>query len=240
MNLAGKKIWLIGATHGIGEALLHLLVAEGAMIGASGRSIEKLTQSENILPIMCDVSSLESLQKAYGEFVAHFGKPDMLIYNAGFYEPMNARNFDLDKVEQTIDVNLVGAIRALHVVLPEMDCGTIALVGSVAGYRGLPNAIGYGLSKAALIHLAENLRQDLSDDICVQIINPGFVKTRLTAKNDFKMPFCITPEAAAAHILRGLKRGDYEIHFPKQFTLPLKLVSSLPARIYFWLSNKLL
>ncbi len=241
MKIADEKIWLIGATHGIGEALLQLLVVEGANIGASGRSVDKLQPHERILPLPCDVTNLASVQAAYAEFVAHFGAPDCIIYNAGAYEPMNAFSFDLEAVERMIDVNLMGAIRMLHVALPAMQCGVVALVGSVAGYRGLPNAFGYGLSKAALIHAAENIQQDLGGrNVRVQIINPGFVRTRLTAKNNFKMPFCITPEAAAAHILRGLKRGNYEIHFPKPFTLPLKLISLLPARLYFWLSAKLL
>lgn len=246
VNLRDKNIWLIGASHGIGEALLHKLAQQGANIGASGRSAEKLSQlsSENISPILCDVSSLASLQNAYQQFYEHFGKPDIIIYNAGFYEPMNIRNFDLNKVEQTIDVNLTGAIRMLHVVMPEItdeDAITIVLVGSVAGYRGLPNAIGYGLSKSAIIHLAENLRQDLAGSkIKIQLINPGFVKTRLTAKNNFKMPFCISPQQAADRILKGLQKSSYEIHFPKRFTLSMKFISLLPARVYFWLSNKLL
>ncbi len=242
-KMLGKKIWLIGATHGIGEALTHLLVAQGAYIGASGRSIEQLNamSSAQIFPLPCDVSDFASIKSAYDAYIEHFGKPDFIIYNAGFYEPMNSFSFDLVQVERMVDVNLMGAIRVANIALPEMQHGTFALVGSVAGYRGLPNAFGYGLSKAGIIHMAENIRQDLGKrDVRVQIINPGFVQTRLTAKNNFKMPFCITSEAAAKHILRGLERGNYETHFPKAFTLPLKLISALPSRLYFWISAKIL
>lgn len=242
INLNNKKVWLIGATHGIGEALVGKLIENGCFVAASGRSLDKLTELKNkygekLTPIKCDVSDYESIKSAFAEF----NQPDIIIYNAGFYEPMNCKNFDLSKVEQTIDINLNGAIRLLHIILPTWQGGTIALVGSVAGYRGLPNAMGYGLSKAALIHLAENLHQDLpKDKFKVQIINPGFVATRLTEKNDFKMPFCISSTQAAEHIIKGLIKEKYEIHFPKRFTIPLKLISALPSRIYFWLSEKLL
>jgi short-subunit dehydrogenase len=242
IKLKDKKIWLIGATHGIGEALVEKLIEGGSIVVASGRSLDKLTElkhkyGEKLTPIRCDVSDYESIKSAFAEIE----QPDIVIYNAGFYEPMNCKDFDLSKVEQTIDINLNGAIRLLHIILPIWQGGTIALVGSVAGYRGLPNAMGYGLSKAALIHLAENLRQDLpKDKFKVQIINPGFVATRLTEKNNFKMPFRISPQQAADYITEGLKREKYEIHFPKRFTIPLKLISSLPSRLYFWLSEKLL
>jgi short-subunit dehydrogenase len=172
-----------------------------------------------------------------------WGIPDMVIYNAGAYDPMPATAFDLARVEQMIDVNLMGAVRVLHQIVEDMQAtrGTIALVGSVAGYRGLPKAMGYGLSKAALIHLAENLRQDAGKDgLRVQIINPGFVKTRLTEKNEFAMPCCITAEEAARYMVRGLEKGIYEIHFPKRFTLLLKLLGLLPARLYFWICDKIL
>jgi short-subunit dehydrogenase len=242
IGLNNKKIWLIGATHGIGEALVEKLIAHGCIVAASGRSIDKLNElkakyGEKLIPLTCDVTDYESIKSAFEKF----SNPDIVIYNAGYYEPMNCREFDLSKVEQMIDINLNGAIRLLHVLLPNWQRGTIALVGSVAGYRGLPNAIGYGLSKAAIIHLAENLRQDLpTDKFKVQIINPGFVETRLTAKNDFKMPFCITAERAAEYIIQGLKREAYEIHFPKRFTTPLKIISALPSRLYFWVSEKIL
>ena len=135
-----------------------------------------------------------------------------------------------------IDVNLHGVLRVLSYVLPAFvarDAGTIVLTGSVAGYRGLPGALGYGLSKAALIHLAENLQIDLArTNVKIRLINPGFVKTQLTDKNDFAMPFIITPHAAAKAIMRGLRGNRFEIHFPKRFSYLLKLLRLLPNGLY--------
>jgi NADP-dependent 3-hydroxy acid dehydrogenase YdfG len=247
-ELRGKTIWLIGATHGIGEALTAQLVAKRMRVVASGRSAEKLQHmheeyGDALLPVVCDVSDMDSIRDAYVNLRTAWGIPDIVMYNAGVYDPMPSTDFDLARVEQMIDVNVMGAIRVLHNVVEDMQAsrGTIALVGSVAGYRGLPKAMGYGLSKAAIIHLAENLRQDAGKDgLRVQLINPGFVKTRLTEKNDFAMPCCITAQQAAKYIVRGLEKGTFEIHFPKRFTLFLKLLQLMPARLYFWLCDKIL
>jgi short-subunit dehydrogenase len=247
-ELRGKTIWLIGATHGIGEALTASLIAIGMRVVASGRSDDKLQEmhrlyGDALLAIPCDVSDIASVEKSYALLRETWGVPDIVFYNAGIYAPMPATDFELSSVERMIDINLVGAIRVLHTVLEDMKStrGTISLVGSVAGYRGLPKAMGYGLSKAAIIHLAENLRQDAGKNgVHIQIVNPGFVKTRLTAKNEFPMPFCITPERAASYIVQGLESGAYEIHFPKRFTFFLKSLGLLPARLYFWISDKIL
>ncbi len=245
VSLQGKRIWLIGASYGIGEALAKRLAGAGAVLTLSARSAEKIGNLANRLgngaqAVPCDATDMESVLTAYAEC----GTPDMVIYNAGAYEPMSSADFDLATVEQMIAVNLMGAIRVIHTVLPAMraaKAGRIVLVGSVAGYRGLPKAMGYGLSKAAVIHLAENLRQDLDGSgIAVQLVNPGFVKTRLTEKNRFPMPFIVTPEQAAEAMVKGLAAGKYEIHFPRRLTFPMKLIASLPASLYFWLSKKLL
>lgn len=251
ISLHGKRIWLIGASHGIGAALVPELIAAGARLIISARSIEPLDAlaaphgQEHCIAVPCDVTSLHSVADAATQSLAAYGGLDMVIYNAGTYTPMSSLEFDLDAVEAMIDVNLHGALRVLSCVLPVMrvqpDGGTIVLVGSVAGYRGLPKAMGYGLSKAALIHLAENLRQDGEEsNIRVQIVNPGFVRTRLTEQNRFAMPMMISPQQAASAIMRGLRSGVYEIHFPRAFTYTLKLLSLLPHRLYFWLSSRLM
>jgi len=242
VNLQGRTIWLIGASEGIGEDLARLLANKGARLALSARNAEKLRGladelgSQHVaLPL--DVCVAGEVERGWQGILQNFGTLDFVIYNAGAYKPVTAQSFDLATVETMLDINLRGALRVLSFVLPHFlarNAGRIALVGSVAGYRGLPNAIGYGLSKAALIHLAENLRIDLARTaIEVQIINPGFVATRLTAQNKFKMPHIITSLRAAHYIVRGIERDDYEIDFPRAFSWQLKLLRLLPNALYF-------
>jgi NADP-dependent 3-hydroxy acid dehydrogenase YdfG len=241
--LTGKRIWLIGASEGIGAALAAYLAKQGAQLALSARNAVKLNEVMNALDSKghivapLDVTDFATIQAAWSKIHETWPNVDMVIYNAGVYDPMNAREFDLAKLEHMVDINFRGALRVCSIVLPDFlrrNQGHIALVGSVAGYRGLPSAQGYGSSKAALIHLAENLKADLSDThIKVQLINPGFVATRLTAKNTFQMPFIITPEKAAQAIVEGLNGSSFEIHFPKRFSYFLKVLSLLPDRIYF-------
>jgi short-subunit dehydrogenase len=156
---------------------------------------------------------------------------------------MGAKEFHLDTVEKIVDVNISGAFRALAHILPVFvarNAGHIVLVGSVAGYRGLPNAMGYGASKAAINHLAVNLKLDLSDTaIEVQLVSPGFVKTRLTDKNDFPMPFLMSAEGAADCIASGMRKSRFEISFPWQMAVIFKLLNLLPQRLYFALVRRL-
>lgn len=242
MDVRGKHVWLVGASAGIGAALAKSLAAAGALLTISARNEVLLNTlasgigaaAARVLPL--DVTDEASVATAWKSFDAA-NVPDMVIYNAGAYEPMAATQFDLKKIERIVDVNFHGALRVLSHVIPAFvarNAGHIALVGSVAGYRGLPGAMGYGASKAALIHFAENLRADFAaTNIGVTIINPGFVKTQLTAKNDFHMPCMVTPEFAAKAIMRGLVRDDFEIHFPHRFTRVMKFLRLLPSGIYF-------
>ena len=154
---------------------------------------------------------------------------------------MRATAFDLARAEQVIDINFRGAMRLTNAILPDLKSGGgIAFVASVAGYRGLPKALCYGPGKAALIHFAECLYLDLeAQGVGVWVINPGFVKTRLTAQNDFAMPALLTPQQAAEAIIDGFRTGDFDIHFPKRFTRVLKLLSLLPYRWYFPLIRRI-
>jgi short-subunit dehydrogenase len=242
VDVLGKHIWLIGASEGIGAALAQQLAAAGAHVAISARNTALLNEvaatvspAMRVLPL--DVTDDAQVTQAWQALIAAWPQVDMVIYNAGAYVPMSAQQFDLTSVRNVVDVNLNGALRVLSQVLPYFigrNAGHIALVGSVAGYRGLPASMGYGLSKAALIHLAENLRADLAaTPIGVSIINPGFVKTRLTDKNDFHMPAMITPEQAATAIMQGFARDAFEIHFPKRFTYVMKLLRTLPYALYF-------
>ncbi len=241
--MRNKKVWLIGASEGIGLAVAQLLAQQGAVLALSARQHDKLTAlaatlaGNGHLVLATDVQNQASVAEAYRVLRAHWGMPDLVLYNAGYYEPMTTKDFSLPLVEKMLDINLGGALRVLGEILPDFiaaNSGHIALVGSIAAYRGLPGAIGYGASKAALLHLAENMAVDLQHtNIKVQIINPGFVKTRLTAKNDFAMPQIMESTQAAAHIVKGLQTSEFEIAFPWAFSTLLKLARLLPASIYF-------
>jgi len=162
---------------------------------------------------------------------------DWVIYCAGHYQPLRADHYDLAQMLRHQDVNYLGALRLLEVVLPSLlsqHHGHVSLVASVAGYRGLPQSLAYGPTKAALIHLAEALYLDLqSSGIGVSVVNPGFVETPLTAQNDFHMPALIQPQEAARQMLAGWAAGDFEIHYPRRFTRVLKFLRCLPYRLYF-------
>ena len=231
----GKRVWLVGASSGIGAAFAVALAERGACLALSARSSEKLRALgiDNALILPCDATDVASLAAARATLLAAWGGVDLVVYLAGDYVPMGADNFDLAVAERVVAVNFNGAMRLLATVRPDLKAGGgIAFVASVAGYRGLPRAICYGPGKAALIHFAECLHLDLSPlGIGVWVINPGFVATPLTAKNDFAMPALLTPPQAAAAMIEGFATGRFEIHFPKRFTRVLKLVAHLP---YSW------
>ena len=238
-----RRVWLVGASTGIGAALARLLASQGARLALSARSVDKLQALEiaDAVLLPCDVTAVDSLAAARQVLQEAWGGIDLVVYLAGDYVPLRAGEFDLSRAEQVIDVNFNGALRLLATVRPDLrPGGGIAFVASVAGYRGLPKALCYGPGKAALIHLAECLYLDLAPrGIGVWVINPGFVQTRLTAQNDFSMPALQTPEQAALAVLDGFRTGHFEIHFPKRFTRLLKLLSLLPYRWYFPLIRRI-
>lgn len=240
---AGKRVWLIGASAGIGAALAQALAAQGARLAVSSRSAEKLAALgiDNAMLLPCDVSDDGALKSARDQLVAAWGGVDVAIYLAGDYVPMRAGNFDLQLAERLVQVNFGGALKLVDCVLPDLrPGGGIAFVASVAGYRGLPKALAYGPGKAALIQLAECLYLELAPrGIGVWLINPGFVATRLTARNDFAMPALLSPDEAAAEILQGFTRGRFELHFPRRFTFVMKLLALLPYGLYFPLIRRL-
>ncbi len=233
----GKRVWLVGASSGIGAALAHELAGRGAQLALSARNADKLQALNvaNALILPCDATANDSLAAARDRMLAVWGAIDLVIYLAGDYVPMRADSFDLAKAEKVIEVNFLAAMRLTAGVLPHLPAGGgIAFVASVAGYRGLPKALAYGPGKAALIHFAEVLHLDLAPkNIGVWVINPGFVATRLTAQNDFEMPALMTPEAAAIAAVDGFKAGKFEIHFPKRFTRFMKFMALLPYAWYF-------
>lgn len=240
---SGRRVWLVGASSGIGAAIADELARRGARLALSARSAEKLQAlaiaGARLMP--CDATEVASLAAVRQALLEGWGGIDLVIYLAGDYAPMTAQDFDLERAEQVVTVNFNGAMRLAATVLPDLQKGGgIAFVASVAGYRGLPKALCYGPGKAALIHFAECLHLDLeAQGIGVWVINPGFVQTRLTRQNAFTMPALLTREQAAIAALDGFKTGNFEIHFPKRFTCVLKFLSLLPYRWYFPLIRRL-
>ncbi|WKL58464.1 SDR family NAD(P)-dependent oxidoreductase [Asticcacaulis sp. ZE23SCel15] len=243
MSFANQHIWLIGASTGIGAQLARDLAAAGAKLSLSSRDQVKLEalkselkgDGHDVYPL--DVTQQTSVDLAWAALNKAGGMPDIVIYNAGAYEPMSATRYDADTAIMVADTNFMGAFRVLEPVLPAFMArgqGHIVLTGSLAGIKGLPNAIGYGASKAGIIHLAENLRLDLAGSgIKVQLVNPGFVKTRLTDKNEFNMPFLLTPEDASERIMKGLLSDRFETNFPKRLTFLIKALRYMPDRLYY-------
>ncbi|WP_312411095.1 SDR family NAD(P)-dependent oxidoreductase [Comamonas sp.] len=238
----GQSVWIIGASTGIGRATAEALQARGALVVVSARDGAALQDFANSRPgclaLALDVSQPGTVAAAAQAVHTALGAaPDLVLYCAGYYRPLRATAFDLEEMQKHLAVNYVGVLHVLDAVLPmllQAGQGHIALVGSVAGYRGLPMSLAYGPTKAALNNLAENLYLDLHPQgLGVSIINPGFVETPLTAQNSFRMPALISPAEAAQHILQGWARGQFEMNFPRRFTRWMRLLRCLPDRWYF-------
>ncbi len=237
----GQVVWLVGASSGIGLATAQQLHARGAKVIVSARNAAALAAFEaahaDSLGIALDATDRDAMSSAAERIVARYGRIDMALYCAGHYAALRATAFDLQQMLLHDKVNYVGALYLLDAVLPVLlrqKAGHLSLVSSVAGYRGLPNALAYGPTKAALISLAQTLYLDLQPlGIGVSVICPGFVETPLTAQNEFKMPALIQPDEAARQMMAGWAAGDFEIHFPKRFTRFLKALSHLGDGLYF-------
>lgn len=245
-----RCVWLVGASSGIGEALAHELHRRGAFVIVSARGASRLQaferQHPGSLALPLDVTDADALRKAVATLTAGHRAIDLTVFCAGHYQAMRATDFDLRGARQHLEVNYGGALNLLDALLPQLAAqgrsgrgGHLSLVSSVAGYRGLPKSLAYGPSKAALANLAETLYLDLHRlGLGISLVCPGFVATPLTAGNDFHMPALISPEQAARAMLDGYAQGRFEIHFPKRFTLWLKLLRLLPYRLYFALVRR--
>ena len=248
--LDNKIVWICGASQGIGRALSLALTRAGASVAASARNVESLkslqqeTQgakgSVHIYPL--DVTDLAALRTTHDEIESSMGPVDIAVLNAGTHKTTPANDFQSRDIKNLLELNVMGAVHGLEVLLPTMRArgkGRIAVVASLAGYRGLPTAAGYGASKAALINLCEALRLDLhGTGVTLQVINPGFVKTPLTDKNEFEMPFLISTEDAADAILRGLQTHRFEIRFPTMFACIMATLNLCPHWLYSVLIRK--
>jgi short-subunit dehydrogenase len=241
----GLRVWLIGASSGIGEATAKALMQRGARLALSSRNRDALTAVADgkAHVAVADITDRASLAAAFDEVRAALGDIDLAIVNAGTHRPVRAWELDAAAAERLVQVNLVGAINASALLAPYFAArgsGRLAVTASVAGYGGLPTGLVYGATKAALINFAETLYLDLAPKgVAVHLINPGFVKTPLTDLNEFSMPALIGSEEAAEEILAGIERGEFEIHFPKRFTRSLKLLKLLPYRWYFPLVHRI-
>ncbi len=236
----GRRVWLVGASSGIGEATAAALHARGAQVLVSARKAEALErfvqQHPGAQAWPLDATDEQAVARTANAILAE-GPLDLVVYCAGHYQAMRATGIDLADMHRHMSINYSGALNLIAAVLPAMVArgqGHMSLISSVAGFRGLPKSLAYGPTKAALTHLAENLYLDLQPlGIGVSAIHPGFVQTPLTAGNNFEMPALLTPEQAAHAMLHGWARGDFDIHFPRRFTRWMKLLRLLPYRLYF-------
>jgi short-subunit dehydrogenase len=247
MTFKNEAIWIIGASSGIGRELAVQLVDSGAKLILSARSEDELKKLQKELGAghkfyQMDVSDSKQVKELCSQIAKLKSGIDRVIFMPALYKPDSIANMDLEFMSKMIDVNIKGALYTIHGILPifeKQKSGQIALCGSVAGYTGLPNGQPYSATKAAIINFAESLHSEVPCYIDVKLISPGFVSTPMTEKNDFDMPMVITPEQAANSIIKGLNKSAFEIHFPKKFTLLLKLLSIIPYRFKLSLTRKM-
>lgn len=244
----GNVAWITGGGSGIGRALALILARRGWRVWISGRRAEvleevaALAEPGRITALPLDVTRPNQVRDGVDRLFAQAARLDLAVLNAGDYRPMRLAEFDLDLFHKLNKVNYLGVVNCLAAVLPpllEQAHGQVLINASLSGYRGLPGAAPYGATKAALINLAESLRNEMLErGVRLRIVNPGFVRSALTDLNDFQMPFLIEPDEAAQAIVRQLNDKGFEITFPRVFALQMKLLRLLPDRLYFWLIKR--
>jgi NADP-dependent 3-hydroxy acid dehydrogenase YdfG len=244
MNLDGARVWVTGASSGIGAAVVPVLAGRGARVAVSARRADLLESlatewrraGADILVAPVDVTDRAGVIAAVRSIEATWTGIDLALLNAGGHRPPEGAGFDTSQFVDVMTVNYFGVLHGIEAVLPGMlrrGRGHIAGVASLSGYRAIPTAAAYGASKAALIHALESIRFDLEPlGINITVINPGFIRTPLTDRNRFRMPFLMDVERAAAIIVDGLERNRKEIHFPRVFSSILKLARVLPFPVY--------
>lgn len=244
-----KVAWITGAGKGIGRALAKRLAEDGWVVAASARTQADL----DTLAVQCqpgrvegfplDITDSAQTATTLNRIARQLGEPDLAVLNAGTHIPVTADDFSVAAVRQLVETNLMGTVHCLAQLMPrfiERKGGHIAVVASVAGYRGLPTSAAYGATKAGLINMCEALRPELArHGVRLTLINPGFVETPLTAKNDFPMPFLIPVEEAVEHMMRGFDSAAFEVSFPRRFALLMKLLRILPDRLFFALTRRM-
>ncbi len=243
-----KVIWITGASSGIGKALALKFANEGWQVAASARRENLLNEisvlNENISSFPLDVTNKDNCKETFQLIKNKYQNIDICFFSTGTWDPKKEKEIDVDQMKKVMEVNFFGTLNCIKVVenyFREKNSGHISIVSSIAGYRGLPNSTGYGASKAALNNLAESLYFDFARyNVRVSLVSPGFIKTPMTDKNEFKMPFLKTAEFAADKIYKGLiQSSSFEIDFPKELTLILKFLKILPDWLYFKIIRKL-
>ena len=242
-----KKIWITGASSGIGRAVAEKFASEGWRVAISARRkeiLDEMALKKNISSFPLDVTEKNQIEKVFKKILENFGGLDICLFSSGTYDPKNEKSIDTDKIKNVIKVNFFGVIDCVKTVedyFKNKKSGHVSIVSSIASYRGLPNSSGYGPSKAALTNFSESIYFDFKKfNVRVSVISPGFIKTPLTDKNDFNMPFLKSPIYAADKIYKGLtKNNSFEIHFPKSLTLILKFLRIIPYKLYLFLVDKL-
>ena len=240
--MADKVIWITGASSGIGKALAIKFAKEGWKVAISARRENLLNEiakiHSNIFSYPLDVTDSEKCKLVFNNIKEKFKSIDISFFSTGIHDPKSEKSLDLDKVRQIMEVNFFGTVNSINAVYKyykERKSGQISIVSSVAGYRGLPAGGAYCASKSALTNFAESLNFEMKrKNVRVTLVSPGFIKTPMTDQNDFPMPFIKSPEFAAEQIYQGLvKKNSFEIHFPKTFTIIMKILQILPNWIYF-------
>jgi len=241
-----KKIWITGASSGIGKALALKFAKENWQVAISARRnklLDQIAENENISSFPLDVTDDSKVQEVVSNILNKFKDIDLCVFCSGAYDPKLEQEINKQQIRKIMDINFFGVLNCIKAVenyFKNKKGGQISIVSSVAAYRGLPNSSGYGPSKAALTNLTESLYFDFKKyNVRISLISPGFIKTPLTSQNTFNMPFIKSPEFAANKMYNGLtKGGAFEIHFPKELTLFLKFLRILPYRAYLFLINK--
>jgi short-subunit dehydrogenase len=243
-----KTIWITGGSTGIGKALAIKFASKGWNVAVSARREELLNelsdQYENISAFPLDVTDKQKCAEVFDQIKKKYEDIDICFFSTGTWNPKKEKEIDIEQIEEVFKINFFGTVNTIKAVeqyFRDRKKGTITIVSSIAGYRGLPNSTGYGPSKSALNNLAESLYFDFKRfGVRVCLVSPGFIKTPMTDKNDFKMPFIKTADYAANKIYDGLiNKNVFEIHFPKSLTIMLKILSFLPSKLYFSLVGQM-
>lgn len=234
----GKRYWLVGAADGLGAALAHRMSRAGAHVIVSSRSEGKLRDLVSELPNEASYQTVDVADDASVVAAAEaIGQIDGVVFLAGVYWPFSAQEWNAQEANAMADINFTGLVRVMGRVVPQFvsrDAGHIVITGSLSAFRGLPGSIGYTASKAATLSLAECMYADLRQTgVDVQIANPGFIKTQLTDKNDFKMPFLMTPEEAAEHMFQHISSNRFKKSYPGLFSLVFRGSQFLPDWLYY-------
>tara|TARA_R110000787_G_scaffold31711_2_gene84005 strand:- start:627 stop:1358 length:732 start_codon:yes stop_codon:yes gene_type:complete len=233
-----KRYWLVGASDGLGAALAHKLSRAGVEVIVSARSEDKLNALVDALPGRASAQAIDVAdQSSVAAAAKAVGQVDGIVFLAGVYWPFGAKEWDAEKATAMADVNFTGLVRVMGQAVPEMvarDQGHIVITSSLTGFRGLPGSIGYTASKAATMSLAECMYADLrKTGVQVQVINPGFIKTQLTDKNDFRMPFLMEADAAAQEVFEHMSGDGFKKSFPSLFSLVFRGAQFLPDWLYY-------